>query len=477
MEAGWEHVTSYADTMTDKDAYLLFFFLSFSLSLLLFVLCYFFLFLKKKSFFLFFSCYFSFSFIFLFVVEFRMNGVTRQVKRFARLVCVWGAWRGCEYATRSCCTMFTCVVSFARDVYLCWLSENSLFVFLLLCVAHVLSWIMFRPSQLPSMSVCESWSSLKDIRVWAAIDDENWIQFAQNLGDSALDNISLLSALQPADVKEAIKATQGNPIARTKLRLIYAVARMMFDLDPVDVGAPPVAASSGWESKTKAARTESGLSLKVKVSSILDQSSDREVERWSREELNLLRSRYRSVEGEDPMKSEEVTDDQLSVLGALTRGWDSAICRLWCVETIWPACSKEPQVHLTFPGPFLCIAWRCREIPGPDCFSTCEACWRVFRTPAIMCDIATPSVLDRYAARFRERVDRFSDSWHLCVLAVTRCRSELWEAEYRRQAQFHESNPEISAFVPSRPWNSVITATSNDRDFWKEELEDKVADF
>ena len=120
-------------------------------------------------------------------------------------------------------------------------------------------------------------------------------------------------------VKEAIKATQGNPIARTKLRLINGVARMMFDLDPIDVGAPPVAASSGCESKTKAARTESGLSLKVKVSSILDQSSDREVERWSREELNLLRSRCRSVEGEDPMKSEEVTDDQLSVLGALTR--------------------------------------------------------------------------------------------------------------------------------------------------------------
>ena len=55
---------------------------------------------------------------------------------------------------------------------------------------------MFRASQLPSMSVCESWSSLKDIRMWAAVDDENWVQSAQNLGDSALDNNSLLSALQ-----------------------------------------------------------------------------------------------------------------------------------------------------------------------------------------------------------------------------------------------------------------------------------------
>ena len=130
---------------------------------------------------------------------------------------------------------------------------------------------------------------------------------------------SLLSALQPADVKEAVEATQGNPVARTRLHFIHAVALMIFDLDPVDVGTPTVPASSGCESRTKEARTDTGLNLKVQVSSILDQSSDREAERWSREELNLLRSRYMSVEGEDPMKSEEVTDDQLSVLGALTR--------------------------------------------------------------------------------------------------------------------------------------------------------------
>ena len=111
------------------------------------------------------------------------------------------------------------------------------------------------------------------------------MKFASNLRGSALDNISLLSALQPADVKEAIEATLGNPIARTKLRFICAVARMIFDLDPVDVRAPPAAASSGGELKTKAARTDTGLSLKVEVSSILDQSSDKKVERWSREEL------------------------------------------------------------------------------------------------------------------------------------------------------------------------------------------------
>ena len=76
------------------------------------------------------------------------------------------------------------------------------------------------------------------------------------------------------------------------------------------------------------------------------------------------------------------------------------------------------------------------------------------------------AMFDSYRAKFRERVNRFSDAWYLCVLADTRCRPEQWESEFRF----------ATAFVPSRPWNSVIRASANDRDFWKEELKDKVVD-
>ena len=86
-----------------------------------------------------------------------------------------------------------------------------------------------------------------------------------------MDHIPLLAALQPADIKEAIEAVQGSPIARAELRMIFA------------------------------------------VSSILDQSSDREIEQGTREELTTLHGRFRALE------SEEVTDDQLSVLAALTK--------------------------------------------------------------------------------------------------------------------------------------------------------------
>ena len=48
--------------------------------------------------------------------------------------------------------------------------------------------------------------------------------------------------------------------------------------------------------------------LKVKVATVLDQAPDREVDRLALEDLRKLRARFRAVEGEDPMKAEEVTD-------------------------------------------------------------------------------------------------------------------------------------------------------------------------
>ena len=251
-----------------------------------------------------------------------------------------------------------------------------------------------------------------------------WGQFAKNLGGESLDNMSLLAALQPADIKEAIEATQGNPISRTKLRLVFAVARMMFGMDPVDVGAP-VAASAGAEPKTKGARTDTGITLKIKVSSILDQSSDREVERWSREELNVLRSRYRSMEGEDQMKAEEATDDQLSALCATTRVGIAPHADPGVPKQFGQRAAQSPKFTPRHTG-----ARRCKEIPGLDCFATREA------RPELRPLRATPRPQpSRTGTRPASEcgVDRFPDARHWCAPADTRCGPELREHEYSKR--------------------------------------------
>ena len=53
---------------------------------------------------------------------------------------------------------------------------------------------MVRVVLLPSQSFYGSWSRVQDIRSGAAVDDAMWGQFAKNLGDESLDNISLLVA-------------------------------------------------------------------------------------------------------------------------------------------------------------------------------------------------------------------------------------------------------------------------------------------
>ena len=121
---------------------------------------------------------------------------------------------------------------------------------------------MFRASLLPSKSVYGGWTTLTEVRKWAAVDDALWAQFAHQLGHEKFDYVSLMAALQPSDIKEAVEATQGNRITRTKLRLVYAVARVMFELDPADVGAPPVPSQPAELKTAKASRSDGGLSMR-----------------------------------------------------------------------------------------------------------------------------------------------------------------------------------------------------------------------
>ena len=121
----------------------------------------------------------------------------------------------------------------------------------------------------------------------------------------------------------------------------------------------------------------------------------------SPEILRKLRARFRAIEGEDPMKTEEVTDDQLSVVHSLTQAGISPHADFG----VWRPFGQRAAKSLKFVSHFLdnTGSWRCKEIPGPDSIVTWEACWLVFRTAAIMCDLATPAVLDRHAAAFRAR--------------------------------------------------------------------------
>ena len=103
---------------------------------------------------------------------------------------------------------------------------------------------------------------------------------------------------------------------------------------------------------------------------------------------------------------------------------------------------------------------------------TWRDCWAVFKTAAVMLDLARPATLDSYAANFEDRCRRYPRAWHLCAQADIRCRAEFMVDERRRQEAFHQRVPQLSSFMVLAPWDSVIKAAATHAEFWERELKE-----
>ena len=155
------------------------------------------------------------------------------------------------------------------------------------------------------------------------------------------------------------------PIGRTKLRMVYAVARLKFDMDPIDVGAPVLQAPIP-EEKIRL-RVEERAALKVKVSSWINPQTSRS-KGLPKMSFESSRARFSSLEEEDSMKSEEVTDDQLSVMSALVKAGVVPHTDFW----LWRPFGQRTAKNLKLTSHFLdnSGSWRCKEIPGPESYSS-----------------------------------------------------------------------------------------------------------
>ena len=87
-----------------------------------------------------------------------------------------------------------------------------------------------------------------------------------------------------------------------------------------------------------------------------------------------------------------------------------------------------------------------------------------------MLKVASGATLAKYETQFEERSERYHRSWHLCVQADVRCRSEWVTAERRRQEAFHVKHPHASSFNPRMPWDTILREVADSQAFWYKEL-------
>ena len=343
---------------------------------------------------------------------------------------------------------------------------------------------------LPTPEVLSGWGVVEDAREWVGLDQDLMSDFLDILGSRMLTSLPLLAGLDPVVVRRAIEDVrrafaevaegdtppprEATPLERVQLGLFFNAARAKFGLPPVDVvfelGAAPTGAGQTPPGLAAGTSLPPNPLHKVKLSSVLDQVSDAEVQLLPADVIAEKRQNYRSITGGDPLERCNFTDAQLSALSQKVSGGGVPYADF----AVWGPYGSRIEKRMKFRSSFLDVGgeWKTIEVPGPASFEVWEECWEVFQAAAIADGLASQATLAMYAAEFKSRVRDFGvGCWQLCVEADVIARSEQFVLEHSKQLALYSANPKSSPFDPNRPWESVIRAVALDRGFWDRVLE------
>ena len=203
----------------------------------------------------------------------------------------------------------------------------------------------------------------------------------------------------------------------------------------------------------------------LKLSAVLDQTSDAEFQLMSRAEADDCFKVYDMRLGGAPPDDQEPTVALLSAMKhVVTHG---------CVPY-----ADFGVFGLRLTGLMLGPSGELfrSEMAGPMTYDQWEACLMVFRSAMVMMEFASPSSLDGHGDHVRQYSTRFgTQCWALIYQTDTRARREHAERLRRR------ANTELTAldaigvkgaYNPKRPWEYVFRQLPVEFAFWKRELED-----
>ena len=220
-------------------------------------------------------------------------------------------------------------------------------------------------------------------------------------------------------------------------------------------------------------------SRKVKLSQVVDQTSEVEVETLTQADISAAYARYNDRLGGEPPPDQEPSMDQLSALHHL-------VYKAMLPPDVDFALYAPHQVRyirrLKFSGLVLNGAGQLMrgEMVGPSGYRQWEACFNVFRTACIMLNIASPASLDIYRDHIKRYVQRYTEAcWPLIYQADTRARKELSERIRRRMRQYDSDSSatvyiEGNPYESARPWDYVFRRMTLEFDFWKSMVEDSA---
>ena len=225
---------------------------------------------------------------------------------------------------------------------------------------------------------------------------------------------------------------------------------------------------------------EPGLGTKVKISTILDQRSEAEVERLGIEEVNKLFDEYRKRRGALPHPDVEPTVEQISAMRQVLR---QGVVPYTDFAVFGPRNQKKLQLQTFLLQPD--CTWKRSETPGPPDFQCWWKSFRLLKTLFLILDVVQAEHLDNYGEKVREYNDLYGHTcWWLIYQADLRMRAEEFE-RIRRRLEAQRTQAE-SAGAPlitldaiidyNQPWDAVFRAATTDDTtaYWSKEVTEKA---
>eukprot|EP00971_Amphidinium_carterae_P063674 1260013-Amphidinium_carterae.2 len=206
---------------------------------------------------------------------------------------------------------------------------------------------------------------------------------------------------------------------------------------------------------------------RFKMASIIDQTMDEDRELLSTESLTEAYKRYKAKMGGAPLPRAEPTAEQVSGIATMAK---DGVPPVPDFAIFGPYASRISR-KLKFSSLVFDAGGVLKriELTGPDSFAAWFDCYQVWRCCLIMLDIAEPAAIDAYCEKVRELSCRYgSECWGILYQSEVRCRREHFIRLQRQGQDFHAAGMQVN-YEPSRPWNYVLRAASEDMSFWTKE--------
>ena len=354
------------------------------------------------------------------------------------------------------------------------------------------------------MSLFGSWADaaamvdLQEIMDHLGMGRQVWQAFTEQVGDPAND-MRLFGALPRIAVVQACNQAQfpdGSPLLplqATRVGLVWRLTRKVvaaksgmhesqfIDIDPWGELTGPTSSDGGNVAQGQVApvtTAAAGSSIKervLKMSTLLDAQDESELLPPSNEEVNTWTQAYVTIMGSLPDPAEEPTASQLAALAKRTLVHDSAPYTDFSIWTPFHRRTvKNQKFRTVFPlgdGSYLT-----KELPGPNNFQMWLGCWRVFKSAALMLNIATLAALTNYE-RFVERlVTQWPLCWGLIAQAEDKMRAEGLERLRRRMMTSSALGRQTPVnWDPTKPWTAVFDAAVAEVEYWAENVHHPAA--